>query len=858
MVGASIVSAFNGNSSISSKPMDRSNWLYVGGGGPGNYTTIQSAIDTANPGDTIYVYNGIYYENVYIEKDDLHLIGEDKNTTIINASNEAGNGIFIYNCDYINISRFTIRNAQPSAGGPSQQGNGVYILAYSMGERGETANNNTLIDCIICNNSNVGVYLTAYDVDVSANNNLIQNCEISNNGLSGIYFGVGGWEGGGSYLINNKILSSKISNNGISQGPTESWGCRTGITLKIKGVITQTLISNCNLFGNHDCGISIIGSTGIQTGGENNTIIHNNFYNITNNAYDEFNNSWYDETIQEGNYWSDYTGIDANNDGIGDTPYSISGGSNQDLYPFMEQNGWLLPPPKPVHNLNTGDNFSTIQAAIDDSDTVEGNTIYVESGVYYENVNINKDEIKLMGEDKNTTIIDAHGTGDGILISLHSMNNIIISNFTIRNANGSGIIFGHPAQGTILQHNIISNCIIYNSSTNYDPDVIKGFGIVLGGHDPQMNDNSIINCDVYNNDGSGIIIFRGAYDQIRDNRIIDCKSYNNGYHSWYNWARAGITITSHYNRYIENTIISGCEVYNNAGDGFLSMNYASGTTITNNTFYNNGWHGINVSGTVHSDLIYHNNLINNGQNAYDAGTNTWYNTTIQEGNYWSDLIGIDADGDGIGDIPYNIPGGSNQDLYPFMYPNGWINQPPIANFTYTPTNPRNTTVVHFTDSSFDPDGTVSAWWWDFGDEYYSSKQNPVHCYYETGIYTVTLMVTDDDGAQSSIHKTITVSPMNYPPNIPSTPSGPTTGFTKIIYTYTTNAIDPNGDLLHYKWNWGDGTSSGWIGPYSSGILATATYKWTNAGTYQVKVKVKDIYGGESGWSPALTVKISKI
>ena len=156
-----------------------------------------------------------------------------------------------------------------------------------------------------------------------------------------------------------------------------------------------------------------------------------------------------------------------------------------------------------------------------------------------------------------------------------------------------------------------------------------------------------------------------------------------------------------------------------------------------------------------------------------------------------------------------------------------------------------------------PDGTVSAWWWDFGDEYYSSKQNPVHCYYENGVYNVTLTVTDDGGTQNIIHKTITVSPTNYPPNTPSTPSGPTTGFTKTIYTYTTNTTDPNGDLLYYKWNWGDGSSSGWIGPYGSGILATATHKWTHAGTYLVKVKAKDVYGIESGWSQSLTVIISK-
>ena len=61
--------------------------LYVGGSGPGNYTTIQSAIDNASDGDTVYVYTGIYIENIRVQKA-LSLIGEDKNTTIIDGNQE--------------------------------------------------------------------------------------------------------------------------------------------------------------------------------------------------------------------------------------------------------------------------------------------------------------------------------------------------------------------------------------------------------------------------------------------------------------------------------------------------------------------------------------------------------------------------------------------------------------------------------------------------------------------------------------------------------------------------------------------------------------------------------------------------
>jgi nitrous oxidase accessory protein NosD len=59
-----------------------SNILYVGGSGPGNHSKIQDAVNDSQDGDTVFVYNGTYYENVYINKS-ISLIGEDRNTTIV-------------------------------------------------------------------------------------------------------------------------------------------------------------------------------------------------------------------------------------------------------------------------------------------------------------------------------------------------------------------------------------------------------------------------------------------------------------------------------------------------------------------------------------------------------------------------------------------------------------------------------------------------------------------------------------------------------------------------------------------------------------------------------------------------------
>lgn len=86
----------------------RAGTLYVGGAGPGNYTTIQAAVDAAGSGDTVFVYNGTYYENLVIKKN-IALIGENKNTTIIDGVQETD--VILVTGNYVNISGFTITNS---------------------------------------------------------------------------------------------------------------------------------------------------------------------------------------------------------------------------------------------------------------------------------------------------------------------------------------------------------------------------------------------------------------------------------------------------------------------------------------------------------------------------------------------------------------------------------------------------------------------------------------------------------------------------------------------------------------------------------------------------------------------------
>ncbi|EMR74666.1 Peptidase C25, gingipain [Thermoplasmatales archaeon SCGC AB-540-F20] len=95
------------------------------------------------------------------------------------------------------------------------------------------------------------------------------------------------------------------------------------------------------------------------------------------------------------------------------------------------------------------------------------------------------------------------------------------------------------------------------------------------------------------------------------------------------------------------------------------------------------------------------------------------------------------------------------------------------------------------------------------------------------------------------------------PNKPTKPSGPANGKTETTYTYSTSAIDPDGDQVYYLFDWGDNTTSGWIGPYNSGDVGSADHKWTSEDNYEIKAIAKDENGVISVWSDPLPVTMPK-
>jgi PKD repeat protein/archaellum component FlaF (FlaF/FlaG flagellin family) len=163
-----------------------------------------------------------------------------------------------------------------------------------------------------------------------------------------------------------------------------------------------------------------------------------------------------------------------------------------------------------------------------------------------------------------------------------------------------------------------------------------------------------------------------------------------------------------------------------------------------------------------------------------------------------------------------------------------LNRIPIASFTESAETVSIGETIHFNASeSYDPDGTIVSYSWDFGDGNTATGFEVDHAYEDDGIYTVTLTVIDDDGATGSATATKTV--LNQPPLPLFTMNGSTNETFNIPINSTVTfdasaSYDPDGDITVYYWDFGDSTDG-------SGLALDHTY--SNAGTFYVTLTVTD-------------------
>ena len=318
LICPSIISAKIKNSSDISSATNET--LYVGGIGPNNYTRIQDAINDATDGDTIFVFNGTYFETIVIDKS-IKLIGENKHGTIIDGSKPQSllrkrfTVIITITTDDVTISGFTIQNAI------GIDGRGIYVLKNSG--RSYTLDN-LIVDNII-KNCSYGL-LIANPVNNTVANISYYNCT------------------GGFYITKLPYYENYFYNNTVNGKPLLFYVNKENLTIDGKGIGAIGLLGcknlvisnlstaflttgidishsfnitvrNCTICNTHRGGIYVhyssycrfIGNTfrddnwGIFFRRSNYNQIHlNNFINIT--MPDWFDNSFHNNW--NGNYWN--------------------------------------------------------------------------------------------------------------------------------------------------------------------------------------------------------------------------------------------------------------------------------------------------------------------------------------------------------------------------------------------------------------------------------------------------------------------------------------------------------------------------------------------------------------------------
>ncbi len=685
--------------------------LYVGENA--TYQKIQDAINASQTGDTVFVYNGTYYEELKIDKS-IRLLGQDPTTTFIHTENKEST--INITADHVTVSNFTITAkvfGNYSTGIEFFKANDCKINHNIFGSNNYDqyeisiymfrSDNNSLMN----NSFNDSTYGT---ILYFSNNNMISNNEYysnsngiivvnsdnnlcANNTFFECFYGVSSKNSHNNTYLKNIITGGGSSYTGISLSASNNNSIMDNIISENNyGIIGRDSVQNC--FDNNTIASNYI--DGIKMDNSNNTKITNNAI-ITN--------------------WGDGLKLDnSNNTKITNNAIISNWGYGLKLdylYNIYISNNTFVNDSITISDFSL-DHWKTHY--IDDTNTVNGKPIYFLKNTKDEIIppgaghvivvnctNITIQDQNFSSEDsgiilvfssRNIIVNNSLSSVDNIFVLENSNNNTINNNIILRNGVGIKLISS--------DHNRIENNTITNNTSGIFMDNGMGNELInniilenLVGLNLRSTDYNEILKNIISNNVRGVYMDGSAHNIISENYCFEND------HS--------IKILRSKLNSINNNIC-----YNSRRDT-LELSNSNQNIIFNNTFYAIEGDIISASGSF--NIIYNNNFIcNSYESIYSSGDNIWNKSYPLGGNYWlfyndKDIFSGPAQdqpgSDQIGDVPFNLSyrGTDEKDHFPLMQP---ISIPEL-DFSLPPSVPlnfqadRKKEVVHL---SWSPPNTI--------------------------------------------------------------------------------------------------------------------------------------------------------
>nr|WP_209629079.1 NosD domain-containing protein [Methanofollis sp. W23] len=401
-------------------PTAATTWYLHDGDNINDYTRVSGSVDT-QPGDTIFLYNGTYYD-FEVQKPHLSIISEGADLVTIDCRETT----------YISLG---YGNVYADANSTHIEGISVVNSTYGILMKEGLSSDSIIRNCTF---KGISSFITLFSNNITFENNIIMD-NIKNPACNLMLR-----DSNNSCVINNRfinltsafspicIMETKAANNTVSQNTFEE----NGILLLNAGEGNKIFL-NTNVSG-----VTLMGTAPTLTHWNSTAPVTYTYNGATHTGY-------------LGNFWSDHTGADENNDGVIDTQYDLPDGLGTDYAPLTATHDAYTPPePQTLYVDDDGGEgvYTTISDAVAASNP--GDTVVVKDGAYTENVQVNK-QLTIHTENGAVTVTAASPAKPVFNLAADG---VTLEGFTVRGPCDWGGIEIVGFDDCIVRKNDVSGC----------------------------------------------------------------------------------------------------------------------------------------------------------------------------------------------------------------------------------------------------------------------------------------------------------------------------------------------------------------------------------------------------------------